>query len=142
VQLRAEVAETKTELQRLKEWIFVGTPAIHKNLSLISLIPKWSVSETEILLEEFLSSIKISGRMGLWQDADKLEIAILRLNDVAKQFCDGYLELHATGVTCQKFEEMFRHMFRDTHTDQYHFMRLQTARHPRNESTQEFAVGC
>ena len=37
---------------------------------------------------------------------------------------------------------MLRHRFRDTHTDQYHFMRLQTARQSRNESIQEFADRC
>jgi len=88
-QLRTELAETKAELQRLKEPISVGKPTIHKDLSLISLIPKWSESETGIPLKEFLSSIKSSGRMGLWQKADKLEIAILRLSDVAKQFYNG-----------------------------------------------------
>jgi hypothetical protein len=40
-QLRAELVETKAELQRLKERISVGTPTTHKDLSLISLIPKW-----------------------------------------------------------------------------------------------------
>jgi len=63
-QLLAELTETKVELQRLKERISVGTPTIHKDLSLISLVLKWSGSEMGILLEEFLSSIESSGRMG------------------------------------------------------------------------------
>jgi len=141
-QLRAELAETKAELQLLKERISVGTPTIHKDLSLRSLIPKLSGSETGIPLEEFPSSIESYHRMGLWQDADKLEIVILRLSDVAEQFCNGCLELHVPGVTWQKFKDVFRHRFRDTHTDQYHFMRLQTARQSRNESIQEFADRC
>jgi len=33
-QLQAELRETKAELQRLKERISVGTPTIHKDLSL------------------------------------------------------------------------------------------------------------
>jgi len=53
-QLRAELAENKAEWQRLKERISVGTPMIHKDMSLISLIPKWSGSETGIPLEEFV----------------------------------------------------------------------------------------
>ena len=85
-QLRAELAKTKAELQRLKERTSVGTPTIHKDPSLISLIPKWSGSETGNPLEEFLSSIESSVRMCLWQHADKLEIEILGLSDVAKQF--------------------------------------------------------
>jgi len=94
-QLRHELAETKAELQRLKGRISVGKPTVHKDLSLISLIPKWSGSETGIALEEFLSSIESSGRLGLWRDADKQAIAILRLSDVAKQFYNGCLEPHA-----------------------------------------------
>jgi len=78
--------------------------------------------------------------MGSWQDADKLEFAILRLSDVAKLFYNGCLELHALGVKWQKFKDVFRHRFCDTHTDKYHFMRLQTARQSRNESIQEFAA--
>jgi len=80
--------------------------------------------------------------MGLWKDADKLEIAIIRLSDVAKQFYNGCLEMHAPGVMWQKFKDVFRHRFRDTQTDQYHFMRLQTVRQSRNESIQEFADRC
>jgi len=109
---------------------------------LISLVPKWSGSETGIPLEEFLSIIEISGHMGSWQDADKLETAIFRLSDVAKQFYNGCLQLHAPEVKWQKFKDVFRHKFRDTHTDQYHFMGLQTARQSRNESIQESVVRC
>ena len=141
-QLLAELTETKGELERLKERIPAGTPTVHKDLSLIALIPKWSGSETGVPLEEFLSSIESSARMGLWEDADKLEIAILRLSDVAKQFYNGCLELHAPGVTWENFKNVLRHRFRDTRTDQYHFMRLQTARQTRNESIQEFADRC
>ena len=106
-QLRAELAVTKVELQPLKERISVGTPTVHEDLSLISLIPKWSGSETGIPLHEFLSSIESSGRMGLWQDADKLEITNLRLNYIAKQFYNGCLELHAPGVMAKVQRRVF-----------------------------------
>jgi len=62
-ELRAELAKTKAELQRLKERISLGPPTVHKDLSLISLIPKWSGSETGIPLQEFLSSIESSNHM-------------------------------------------------------------------------------
>jgi hypothetical protein len=44
-QLQAELVETKAELQRIKDKITAGTQAIHKDLSLIALNPKF-VSET------------------------------------------------------------------------------------------------
>jgi hypothetical protein len=49
--LQAELAESQAEIQRLKERMFLGTPTVHKDLSLISLVPKWSISSpTRILL--------------------------------------------------------------------------------------------
>jgi len=142
LRLEAELAEAKPELQRLCERVSVGTPTVHKDLSLILLIPKWSVAETGIHLEEFLSVIESSVRIGLWKDRDKLQIAALRLTDVARQFYNGRLELHSPGATWQKFKDEFRRRFRDTHTDQYHFMKLHTARQARNETPQEFAERC
>jgi len=140
--LQAELAEAKVELQRLQERVSVGTPTVHKDLSLISLIPKWSGAETGIPLEEFLSVMESSARIGLWEDGDKLQIAALRLTDVARQFHNGCLELHSPDSTCQKFKDEFRRRFRDTHTDQYQFMKLHTARQGRNETPQEFADRC
>jgi hypothetical protein len=84
--LQAELVETKAELQRLKDKITAGTQAIHKNLSLIALIPNFSSSETGTPLEEFLSSIENVANLGLWQDKDKFQIATFRLTDVARQF--------------------------------------------------------
>jgi hypothetical protein len=56
--LQAELKETKAELQRLKYSFSVGITTVHNDLSLITLAPKWSGTETAIPLEEFLSSIE------------------------------------------------------------------------------------
>ena len=105
-------------------------------------MPKWSGLESGIPLEECLTTVETSARIGFWDETDKLHIAALRLTNTARQFYNGCLELHSPGVTWQKFKDAFRQRFRDTHTDQYHFMRLQTARQGRNESPQEFADRC
>ena len=55
--LQSELAEAKTEILRLRERLSVGTPTVYKNLSLISLVPKWSGSEAAVPLEEFVGSI-------------------------------------------------------------------------------------
>jgi len=140
--LQAGLVETKAELQRLRERVSAGTPTIHKDLSLISLVLKWSGLENGILLEGFLTTVETSACIGFWDETDKLQIAALWLTDAARQFYNRCLELHSTGVTWQKYKDAFRQRFRDTHTDQYHFMRLQTARQGRNESPQEFADRC
>ena len=140
--LLAELQETKAELQRLRERVAAGTQTVHKDLSLVSLVPKWSGSETGIPLEEFLSSIEGAAQIGLWDNSDRLNVAALRLTDGAKEFYNGCLELHSPGADWQKFKTVFRNRYRDTHTEQYHFLRLQTARQGRNETPSEFADRC
>ena len=51
--LQAELAETNAELYRLKESLTVATPVVHKDLSLVSIVPKWSGSDSSISLGEF-----------------------------------------------------------------------------------------
>jgi hypothetical protein len=93
-------------------------------------------------LVEFISVIESSARIRLWEYGDQLQIAALRLTDVTRQFYNGSLELHSSGVTWQKFKDGFRRRFRDTQTDQYHFVILHTARQGRNKTSQEFAERC
>jgi len=50
---QAELLEAKKEIQRLKESVCPATtPTVHKDLSLISVIPKWSGSDATVTLEE------------------------------------------------------------------------------------------
>jgi hypothetical protein len=48
-----ELTESKPEIQRLKERFSLGKPTVHKELSLISLVPEWSDLKTEVPLEFF-----------------------------------------------------------------------------------------
>jgi hypothetical protein len=89
VRLQAELAETKMELQRLRESISPGTPTLNKDLSLVTLIPKWSGSDSSVTLEEFLNSVESAARIGRWADAVKMEIATLKLEGSAKMFYLG-----------------------------------------------------
>jgi len=138
----AELTETKSELQRIKERMSIGAPTVHKDLSLISLVPKWSGLDSGVTLEEFFASIESSAKIGRWQEDDQREIAVMRLAGSAKIFYQGCTELHEEGTTWQAFKNAFRRRYKDTHTDQYHFTKLQTARQGRNESPQEFADRC
>jgi hypothetical protein len=143
--LQQELAESKLEVQRLRERLSLGTPTIptvHKDMSLISLIPKWSRSETAIPLEEFISSLEGTARIGRWQESDTLEVALLKITDSAKLFYNGCPELHTKDTTWQTFKNAFRKRFQDVCSDQYHFTNLQSTRQRRNESPQEFADRC
>jgi len=44
--LKHELAESKAELDRLKEQMSTGKHTVHQFLSLISLVPKWSGGES------------------------------------------------------------------------------------------------
>ena len=57
-QLQIELAEARREIQRLRERVSVGAPTVHKDLSLISLVPKFSYLEPEVPLEEIISIIE------------------------------------------------------------------------------------
>jgi len=45
-------------------------------------------------------------------------------------------------VTWDKFKAAFYQRLRDAHSDQFHFMELQTARQSKGESPREFADRC
>ena len=55
---------------------------------------------------------------------------------------NGCTEFHEENAKWENFKSTFRRSFRDIHSDQYHLMKLQTARQGRKESPQEFADGC
>jgi hypothetical protein len=61
----------------------VGSPIVHKELSLVTLVTKWSGSDASFTLEEFMSGVESAPKIGQWSDPDKGEIAILKLTDSA-----------------------------------------------------------
>ena len=140
--LLAKLEESRAEIQRLRDHISIGTPTIHKDLSLISLVLKWSGSESAVPLDEFISSIGGATRIGRWQDSECVQIAVLKFIDSAKSFYNAGQELHTEDTTWQIFKEVFRQRFKDIRTNQYHYMKLQTARQSRNEDPQAFADRC
>jgi hypothetical protein len=84
--LQAEMLQTKNELHRLREHMSLGAPTVHKDLSLISFVPKWSGLDSAVTLEEFFASIEASAKIGCWEESDKREIAVLRLRGPRKYF--------------------------------------------------------
>ena len=140
--LLADLQESRAEVHRLRDGLSIGNPTVHKDLSLISLIPKWSGSESAVPLEEFISTIEGSAKIGRWQDSVCVRIAALKLTDLARSFFNTCQEFHAEDTTWQKFKEAFRQRFKDVRPDQHHFMKLQSARKARNEDSQAFADRC
>ena len=141
VRLQAEHAKSKAEIQRLRERMPMGTPTVHKDLYLICLDPKWSGIESAVPLEEFFASIEGSAQIGRWEQADKLWIAVLKLTDSAKMFYNRCPEFHGENANWEEFKIAFWKRFRDVHSEQYNFMKMQTVRQGKNESPQELQIG-
>jgi len=109
--LQAKLVQTKLELQQLKEHMEIGAVTVHKDLSLVSLIPKWSGSDSMVFLEEFFSTTGSSAKIENWKQTDHLQIAILKLCGSVKKFCQGCSELHTKETNWQTFKEAFRLTF-------------------------------
>ena len=74
--LQAELAESKIEIQRLRERLSVGTPTVHKDLFLISLVRKWSGSEPTKHVEKFSLTREASVRIGRREPENTDEIKL------------------------------------------------------------------
>ena len=70
------------------------------------------------------SSIEGSAEIGRWQRSDKIRIEALKLTGAARIFYNGCPELHTEDVTWDSFKNALSQRFKDTHSDQFHFMQL------------------
>ena len=91
--LQVQLEESKQEIQRLRERLSLGNPTVHKDLSLVSLVPKWSAAKTAVPLDEFFASIDGTAQIGREQ-SDCVRIAFLNLTNAARSFYNGCPELH------------------------------------------------
>jgi hypothetical protein len=110
-----------------------------KDLSLISLIPKWSGTDKAISIHEFFDAVESTARTGNWRDSDKIIITVLKLTEVAKAFYASSVHLLRAEVTREALKAKFLHGFRDVRPEQFHYVQLQTARQGKDESPQNFA---
>ena len=139
LRLHQELEDSKAEIAWLRERLATTLPTVHKD---ISLVPKWSDAETATRVEEFLASIEGAAKIARWDRADCLQIATLRPLDPARAFFNSSLGLQAEDATWEKLKKAFRERFKDAHIDQYHFLKLQTAKQEKGERPQEFADRC
>jgi len=76
--------------------------------------------------------------MGRLTAKDKVHLAKLKLRGIAKLFYSAQPELKADDVTYAAFRTVFINRFKDKHTDQYHYTRVQTASQEKGESPEMF----
>jgi hypothetical protein len=93
---------------------------------------------TAYQLLNFFESIDEAAEMGKLTATDKVHLARLKLRGMAKSFYSAQPELKADDVTYAAFKTAFFKRFKDKHTDQYNYTRLQNASQERNEGPEIF----
>ena len=129
-----------TEAQNAQE----STPlrrSAAKDLSLVTLVPKWGGADNAPPLAEFFEAIEGTAKIGNWTEADKIQVCVLRLTDNARDFYRATPELKDPNVTWDNFKAHFQTRFRDVRTAQYHFTQLHQARQQKNESRASSWIG-
>jgi hypothetical protein len=59
---------------------------VHKDLSLVSLVPRWTGTESGNPVEEFLDSIDNAAELGRWTSSDCVRVTVLKLAGPARSF--------------------------------------------------------
>jgi len=116
--------------------------AASKDLSLVSLVLKWSGGETALPINEFFDIIEGSAAIGNWTEGDQKQVCALKLTDAARAFYSATPELRDPNNTWQDFKARFLQRFRDVRSVQYHFGQLYMARQQKGETAQEFLDRC
>jgi hypothetical protein len=95
-QLKQQLDSLQSELANLRMQVrsSVANPTVSKDLSLVSFIPKWSVTDKSVTVNEFFEIVDSTAKVGNWSEKDKIKISVLRLTDIAKSFYSGCIELH------------------------------------------------
>jgi len=110
----------------------------YKDLSLVSLVPKWSGGESATAIHEFFDTIEVSAAIGNSTKVDMKQGCALKLTDAARAFYSATPELRNPNTTLQDFRSRFLQSFRDVMSTQYHFGQLYMARQKKTETAQEF----
>jgi hypothetical protein len=96
--LQKLVEDLQAEINNLQAQVSSGRATAPKDLSLISLIPKWTGTGKSVSAKEFLEIVESSARIGNWSESDKIQITVLKITEVAKVFYSGNPELHNTDI--------------------------------------------
>ena len=109
-----------------------------KDMWVANLVEPWKGDSRSMSVVEFFESIDEAAEMGRLTVKDKVHLAKLKLRGVAKLFYSAQPELRADDVTYAAFRTAIINRFKDKHTDQYHYTRVQTASQEKGESPEMF----
>jgi hypothetical protein len=74
--LQVELDQARQEVLRLRERLTTALPTVHKDMSLLSLVPNWSGAKATVPLEEFLASVECAAKIatGIRTIVDKSQL--------------------------------------------------------------------
>jgi hypothetical protein len=103
-----------------------------------NLVEPWKGDSNSIPVIDFFESINEAAEMGRLSSKDKVRLARLKLRGAARTFYSAQSKLRADDVTYEEFRATFVTRFKEKHTDQYHYARVQNASQEKNESPEVF----
>jgi len=103
-----------------------------------NLVEAWRGNSNSISVTDSFESIDEAAEMGRLSAKDKVHLAKLKLRGIAKSFYSAQPELRADDITYAAFQTAFVNQFKDKHTDQYHYTRVQNASQEKGESPKMF----
>jgi hypothetical protein len=109
-----------------------------KDMWVANLVEPWKGDSNSVPVTEFFVSINKAAEMGRLSSKDKVRLARLKLRGAARIFYLAQPRLRADDITYEEFRAVFMNRFKDTHTDQYHYARVQNTSQEKNESPEVF----
>jgi hypothetical protein len=109
-----------------------------KDMWIANFVEPWKGDSNSIPVIEFFESINEAAEMGRLSSKDKVRLAQLKLRGTARAFYSAQPQLRADDVSYEEFRTAFINRFKDKHTDQFHYARLQNASQEKNESPEVF----
>jgi hypothetical protein len=77
--LRQQIESLQAQLTSLHTQMNSGRPTTTKDLSLVSLIPKWAGTDKSMSVYEFFGTVENTAKVGNWGPTDKIQIVVLKL---------------------------------------------------------------
>jgi hypothetical protein len=84
--LAQQLSKLQLKVQNLRARMMQTTSPAVRDMSVVSLVPKWAGTEKGIPLYEFLEAVERAAWLGNWSDKDRVHVAILRLQKNARVF--------------------------------------------------------
>jgi len=109
-----------------------------KDMWIANLIEQGRGDSNSMPVTEFFESTDEAAEMGRLSAKYKVHLARLKLRGVAKTFYSAQPQLRVDDVTYAAFRTAFVDRFKDKHTDQHHYTRIQNASQEKGESPEMF----